>query len=296
VNVANSSSGARPFSITIYLIIVFGVSWPLQLIPLVWEFQWMVVIAGTFAAMLMLVVGTYVAARYVFRDGLSYAGWTWGRLRHYLVVILLALFLWCVPILADISFGTKTKPDLLELNRLSLTFLVIFPLTIVASFCEEFAWRGYLLPRLAQRWPAGIAVLVHAVVWCVWRLPIMGVPIAIVGRELARISGLPADFTIPWVAGVAVVAGVLHGVVFAYFWSISGSLLVVTLYHALHDSLRDATWLTIDHGIITQWWALAAISVLGAVLLWKSNWSGLISAAESLGSDDLEPEAGPKGP
>ena len=283
MNVETPPSGARPFSITIYLIIIFGVSWPFQLVPLVWEFQWMAVLAGSFVAMIMLGVGTYITAQYVFRDGLSDAGWAWGRLRHYLIVVFLALFLWCVPIILDISFGKMTRPDLLEFNRLSLTFLVTFPIMIAASFCEEFAWRGYLLPRLAQRWPAGKAVLAQAIVGCIWHIPVMGVPIAIVGRELARVSGLPTDFTIPWVAAVAVVAGILHGVVFAYFWSVSGSLVVVTLYHALHDSLRDSTWLTIDHGVITQWWALAAISVLGAVLLWKGNWLGLRSTADRLG-------------
>jgi len=296
VDAQNPSSATRPFSLSIYLIIVFGVSWPFQLVPLVWGSEWMIVIAGSFVSMIMVGVGTYVAAKYVFKDGLAGAGWTFGRLRHHLVVILLALGLWCVPILVDIALGTRARPDLLELNRLGVTFLVVFPLLIVVSFCQEFSWRGYLLPRLARRWPAGKAVVVQAIAWCMWQLPLMVVPMIILGRELARVSGLPLSFTMPWVFAVGVVSGVLHGVVFAYFWSVSASLAVVTLYHALYDGLRDSTWLTIDHGLISQWWAMIGVSLLGVWFLWKDNWPGLRTDVGRHVEDGSEPALDPPGP
>lgn len=41
---------------------------------------------------------------------------------------------------------------------------------------EEFGWRGYMLPRLLERWSAGRASLVLGVVWACWHLPLYVIP------------------------------------------------------------------------------------------------------------------------
>jgi len=42
----------------------------------------------------------------------------------------------------------------------------------VKNICEEFAWRGYLTPRLdALGWPAWASALLVGVIWGAWHLP-----------------------------------------------------------------------------------------------------------------------------
>jgi uncharacterized protein len=38
---------------------------------------------------------------------------------------------------------------------------------------EEFGWRGYLLPKFAERWPPVVAGLAVGVVWTLWHLPLL---------------------------------------------------------------------------------------------------------------------------
>ena len=64
--------------------------------------------------MIMAGVGTFVAGRYVFRDGFEDAGWRWGRPRHYILAFGLALFLWVVPVVIEGSGaprGLSVRPD-----------------------------------------------------------------------------------------------------------------------------------------------------------------------------------------
>ena len=37
---------------------------------------------------------------------------------------------------------------------------------------EEFGWRGYLLPKLAERWPLVVAGILIGIIWTLWHLPL----------------------------------------------------------------------------------------------------------------------------
>jgi hypothetical protein len=52
------------------------------------------------------------------------------------------------------------------LAKSTLLFLVLLPL----AFCEEWGWRGFLLPRLLPlgTWPA---LVLSGVIWGLWHLP-----------------------------------------------------------------------------------------------------------------------------
>ena len=56
---------------------------------------------------------------------------------------------------------------------------------LLGPFGEEFGWRGYLLPRLAERLSVSSAVLIVGAVWALWHWPLLYQSvIAAPGREL----------------------------------------------------------------------------------------------------------------
>jgi membrane protease YdiL (CAAX protease family) len=44
---------------------------------------------------------------------------------------------------------------------------------IVQCFGEEFAWRGYLLPKLIEKFSVQKAVIINGVIWGIWHSPII---------------------------------------------------------------------------------------------------------------------------
>lgn len=94
----------KPFSIWLYLLIVFALSWPFQF--------WFVFKTETAfdkylyssLSMVMVTVATFIAGRFVFKDGFKNAGWNWGKPVHYIYVLLFALFIWFVPSMVEVVF------------------------------------------------------------------------------------------------------------------------------------------------------------------------------------------------
>jgi membrane protease YdiL (CAAX protease family) len=124
----------------------------------------------------------------------------------------------------------------------SLGTMLLMPFAIAASTPmqagEELGWRGFLLPRLAERIGLGPASLVVGVVWASWHLPLFYVR----GGDLIGQS-------IPMFA-LAVTA---LSVAFARLYgSTGGSLLLAMLMHAavnntavLVSSSKPMGWLTV---------------------------------------------------
>lgn len=53
---------------------------------------------------------------------------------------------------------------------------IIFPLYgIIQCLCEEFAWRGYLLPKLCKITSAEKAAILDGLFWGLWQLPVMSI-------------------------------------------------------------------------------------------------------------------------
>jgi uncharacterized protein len=62
---------------------------------------------------------------------------------------------------------------------------------------------------------------------------------------------------------------------YAYIWTVTQSLAVVTVYHAAFDEIRDAIETSIGFGSLVQIWQMLTFTVLGGLLLWKGNWKQL---------------------
>lgn len=283
MHTTNSLTNRRPFSLVLYLLIVFGLSWPFQIVSVIWapSFFWIYLLNSI--AMLMVTVGTFIAGKYVFRDGFANAGWQWGRLKHYLGVIALIVALWIFPTLVRLAIGSIGPGDF---DRTQAIWLLVLPIvTLIPGFGEEFGWRGYMLPRLAERLSARKAVALHAVIWWAWHLPVLvgtGIAAGIAGAAQA---GLPVSLsvTISVIAVLLVGAlpSIMHGVVFAYIWFRSRSLAVATFYHAAYDGVRDSLNLFVGLAPMVSLWANLLLTILGIIFLWKGNWKNLEKGAEA---------------
>ena len=279
-----TTSQTRSFSLGLYLFIVFGLSWPFQFASALWGGSNLLpVYVLNATSMLMVTVGTFIVGRYVFRDGFAGAGWSWGKPRYYLAVIGLALLLWVVPTFIDLALKHVRLPGHITPTQLVWVFVLLF-VTLLPGFGEEFGWRGYMLAHLAQRMSERKAVLLHAVIWWTWHLPIL-VGAAVASAKMAALPGSPLSET-QWsafrfilVTAVIVILSavptILHGVVFAYIWSRGRSLAVSSVYHAAFDGLRDSLGLTIGLGPVAGIWANLVLIILSIVLLWRGSWSNL---------------------
>lgn len=267
-----SSSGSRPFSLGLYLLVVFGLSWPFQIAGAFWASDFPLRLTLTCASMLMVTVGTFICGKFIFRDGFAVAGWQWGKPKHYLAVIGLVLLLWFIPSLIAINLG-RALPSSLTSEQ-SVWLVAMWAMLIPAGFGEEFGWRGYMLPHLARCFATRRAILWHGIIWWIWHLPIL------LGTAA---QGSPSAATAIGIVLLGAIPAILHGVIFAYIWSSSQSLAVATVYHALFDGVRDSLLILIGFGAFTVLWANLVLIILGTLLLQKGNWRNLEIASASYG-------------
>ncbi len=276
MNNQNSTSRGRSFSLGLYLLIVFGLSWPFQIISAIWATDLLLRCVLNGSSMIMVTIGTLIAGRYVFRDGFAGAGWRWGKPQYYLTVLGLVALLWVVPTLIDLAIGTLSLPSHITKAQIAWIFVLLF-VVIIPAFGEEFGWRGYMLPRLARRLSVRNAVVVHGVILWAWHLPLLvGVG---VHAGIAGAGGLPMAATVAIVVFGSAIPAILHGVVIAYIWTRSRSLAVATVYHAAYDGVRDSLQTTIGYSPIAGAWVNVLLIILGIAFLWKGNWKNLEAAA-----------------
>jgi len=265
------SEEQRPFSLTVYLLIVVALSWPFQIAYVLWGFDKTQTPLMSYSlsslSMVMVAVGTFITGRYVFRDGFADAGWSWGKPRHYLAVFGLVIFVWVVPTVLELALGMRSIPTGVIATEILAVFLLRFVATLIPAFGEEFGWRGYMLPRLAQRYAVRRALLVQTFVWWAWHLP------TLVGFG-ARTEGVGGPVLgVAVVLLISIVPSMMHAVVYAYIWSSTQSLAVATAYHSAFDETRDALETSVGFGpFVDVVWQNIVLTLLGVVLLWKGNW------------------------
>lgn len=266
----------RPFSLTIYLLIVVALSWPFQIAYALWGITPTASYLLSSISMVMVTVATFIAGRYVFRDGFKNAGWNWGKPRHYVWVFGLALFIFAIPTVLEPMLGLRILPAEVSVIAILGSFLFRFFITLIPGFGEEFGWRGYMLPHLARRYTIRKALLIHAFIWWAWHIPTL---IAI-GSRLEGVEA-NAGVSIALTLLVSLIPAMMNAVIFAYVWTATQSLAVSSVYHSAYDEVRDAIEKSIGFGPLVGIWEMAATTIIGAVLLWKGNWKQLI-AEESL--------------
>lgn len=260
----------RPFSLTIYLLLVAALSWPFQII---FAFYCKTPLSGyllSSISMVMVTVATFIAGRYIFCDGFKNAGWSWGKPRHYLYVFLLALFIFALPTALELIFKARVLPGGVPLLAILGNFALYFVATLIPSFGEEFGWRGYMLPHLTRRFSLRKALIIHGFIWWAWHLPFL----VSLGANFEGVEG-PVSMKIGLMLLITLIPSMMNAVLFAYVWAASGSLAVASVYHSAFDEVRDAIEKTIGFGPWVSLWEMAVTTLLGMLVLWKGNWSWL---------------------
>jgi membrane protease YdiL (CAAX protease family) len=259
----------RPFSLTIYLLIVFGLSWPPQIAYAIWGNDPTSGFLLSSLSMVMVAAGTFIVGSWVFRDGFKNMGWNWGKPKHYARVFALALFIFGMPVLIENLLGWHALPEEIAVWAILGNFFTSFLLTIVPGFGEEFGWRAYMLPWLAQRHSLRKALLLHAFIWWAWHIPTLvkiGAKVEGAGNIWLSIAGTILISLIP---------AMMNAILFAYVWTASQSLAVASVYHSVYDEVRDALRRGIGFGPLVSIWEMAITTIFGVVLLWKVNWGAL---------------------
>jgi len=74
---------------------------------------------------------------------------------------------------------------------------------------------------------------------------------------------------------ISIIPSMMHAIVFSYFWSVTHSLSVATIYHAAFDEIRDTIENSVGFGPLVQIWQMLLLTILGLILLWKGKWAQL---------------------
>lgn len=251
------------FSISKYLLILILFSWPFQIVYsfLGESYRYLLLIS-----MIMVAVATYISGKFIFGDGFKDAGWHFGKPKHYLFSFTLALFLWLFPSVIERVFGIYQPVNQWSTSQFVLTFLSSFLITLLPALSEEFAWRGYLLPRLFARYSERRALLLHGLVTWIWHLPVL----VYMGWQMNSATPM---ISILLVLLVSLIPTIFHAIVFAYIWNATSSLAVSTVYHASFDEIRDSLENSVGLGLLGQNWQMLVLTILGATILWKAQWN-----------------------
>ena len=261
----------KPFAVWWYLALVFGLSWPWQLWYVFRAESAFEKYAFSSLAMVMVGVGTFIAGRFVFKDGFAGAGWRWGKPGQYVAVVAFACFIWLVPSVIEVISGIHKPVGEIVATTLLTSFALRFIATLLPAFGEEFGWRGYLLPRLVGQHGARKGLLLHAFIWWFWHLPaIIGL-----GLKTADLSSTPF-LNVVLLLVITLIPAMLHAVIFAYIWAKTDSLVVASVYHAAFDEVRDTLESGVGFGPLVELWQMAVIILVGGYLLWKTDWGKLL--------------------
>ena len=123
------------------------------------------------------------------------------------------------------SGGTKNGYLNAVLTTIPLAILVNPIMGVVQCFGEEFAWRGYLLPKLTEAMTVPKAVLLSSAIWGLWHAPIIA-------------TGFNYG-TEHWILGIFAMVGhcIILGIIASYLFIKTKSVFCPTLFHAAINGL-----------------------------------------------------------
>lgn len=155
--------------------------------------------------------------------------------RWYLIALIIAAALSYLPTLLAWITGSL-EPSLLDTSaRLALFVPILLLQLLTSGLGEEPGWRGYLLPRLQERFSPVRSVWLLGLAWAVWHYPL---------TAIYALSGVPENAPAP--AGViTVVIALLSqtlgsiGLTYLYVWLFNRtrSIFLMIVFHALTNAL-----------------------------------------------------------
>ena len=184
-------------------------------------------------------------------------GWGW-----FLVAILLFPLVGVVAVGLHSMFGGPS----LEMRTTQLLPQLI--VILVISLGEEFGWRGYLLPKLMQRYSALVASLILGVVWGLWHFPA-----ALIG------TGVPQDM--PFL--VFMVWVLVATLLMTWIYTNTGSVLLAILMHSMANATFNYLPLLPEFvgQLNTFHLFLAVLGVVAAAVAWRYGPQNLVRKPNS---------------
>jgi membrane protease YdiL (CAAX protease family) len=215
----NTESNLWRNPVVSFVILVYVLSFPLILLlrfvdlpfmPILIYASWTPNIAA------FLVLGLILREKGGIRRLIS--GWGKWRVRFqwYLVAIspLLMAFLIAG---VNLVLGGVATGETLQLGTSLLGFLIVSIITGATG--EELGWRGFLLPRLQERFTGLSASLIVGVIWAFWHLPLWFLP------------GYGWDIVPYWAFALATVSS---SVIYTFVVNkTDGSMLMASIFHMM---------------------------------------------------------------
>jgi membrane protease YdiL (CAAX protease family) len=121
---------------------------------------------------------------------------------------------------------------------------------------EEIGWRGYALPRMSRRLGLGAASVLLGLIWASWHLPLFFYP-------NSDMRGQSFALYFAQVMAISVVIGWLY-------WRTGRSLLVVMLFHAAVNNLKDIVPSAIKSPADSYFAGASLLGLISLSLLWIS--------------------------
>lgn len=164
--------------------------------------------------------------------------------KEYMYVIITALILWTVPYFV-INFFDTTQA---MLNSPLIFLSWITPVMILGGGLEEIGWRGFLLPRLLEKYSLIKSSLIIGVIWSFWHLPLW----FIVGSPQQDTNFIP--FALSCIAS---------SFVLTFIYIQTNSIWLCILFHALDNACSYVFKFSVDmHIIISLATALVGFAIL----------------------------------
>lgn len=207
---------------------------------------------GLYVGMLMWCPGTSaLVTRLLFQRNVRGEGWKWAPSRYELAGYALPLA-YAACAYAAVWIFDFGGVDLGRFKTNAFRFLTLgLALNLAFALGEELGWRGFLVPKLAERLSFTRTAIVSGVIWATWHMPLI----------------IFADYNggTPTLYSIACFAVMVVGISFPLAWLRlrSGSLWPAALLHASHNLFIQGFFdtVTVDTGVTKY-----LLSEFGAVL------------------------------
>lgn len=207
---------------------------------------------GSYVALLMWCPGvSALVTRLIFQHNVRGEGWSWAPTRYELIGYALPIAY------ATVAYGAVWlfdfgRVDLGRFHSPALRFVTLgLVINLAFALGEELGWRGFLVPKLAEKLTFTRTALVSGIIWSAWHVPL------IIFADYN--GGTPAAYSIA--CFVVMVVGISFPM--AWLRLRSGSLWPAALLHASHNLFIQGFFdtVTVDTGVTKY-----LLSEFGAVL------------------------------
>lgn len=141
------------------------------------------------------------------------------------------------------AVGQELPVEMLQITligQIAVGILFAPLLNAIPCFGEEWGWRGYLLPKMTEKFHIGWVLLLNGIIWGLWHAPLTAI-----GHNYGMgYAGWP-------VTGILAMCGfcIVMGVIFSYITLKTGSCLPAVLAHAgLNGIASTGVYFTVDGG------------------------------------------------